>query len=87
MVLQEGEWQGRRSTYLAHSGVLESSHDKDRPKDRSRVGRASDSQIYQLAVLGSTSGACRLYLCPSLHSRRDLDINRPGTVPNAKTLR
>lgn len=74
----------------AHSwhslGDLERSHDKDSPKGPGHAEQVRDSQVYQLAVLGSTPGMPPLLL-PLPHSRRDLDINRPGTVPNAKTLR
>lgn len=51
------------------------------------------SLLYQLAVLGlgcpsSCSGVpTSAPPLPLPHSRRDLDINRPGTVLNAKTLR
>ena len=38
----------------------------------------------QQPALGSRPG---MPASASVCSRRDLDINRPGTVPNAKTLR
>lgn len=50
-----------------------------------RVWMKAESNVGAHKLQGQ-DGVLTFVSFPS-HSRRDLDINRPGTVPNAKTLR
>lgn len=71
---------------MAHAWGFWKGSKMENPSGLVCAEQVQDSMAHQLAVLGSTPGMSSLPL-PLPYSRRDLDINRPGTVPNAKTLR